>query len=64
MPSMEPNAGLELTTLRSRLELRSRVIRLTEQHRHPYTLHILDNFYNIINNKTLVYDDILPWICI
>ena len=29
MASMEPNVGLELTTLRSRPELRSRVGRLT-----------------------------------
>jgi len=29
MPSMEPNVGLELTTLRSRLELRSRVGHVT-----------------------------------
>ena len=31
MPSVEPNVGLELTTLRSRSALRSRVRRLTDR---------------------------------
>ena len=37
MPSIEPNRGLELTTLRLRYELRSRVRSLTEPPRHPNT---------------------------
>ena len=35
MPSMEPDVGLDLTTLRSRPELKSRVGRLTEPPRWP-----------------------------
>ena len=44
MPSVEPKAGLELTTLESRPELRSRVgtsRTAGEPHRHPSPRNIL-----------------------
>ena len=43
---MEPNAGLELTTLRSRPELRSRVGRLTD--RAPRRPLKNDHFYLVV----------------